>query len=119
MNDVPRANDQKSKFPIGRVIVLGSALLLLVFCVQNAIGTDTNQLDMSIVMLGLLLGSELIQGSNWVRWVAGPWMIAIFITWIFYGIQFIDLKPILFLGVFPLVVGVFGFGLIFHKQVAP
>ena len=83
MNDAIEGNDHLSKFPIGRVIVVASALLLLVFCVMNAMGTETHQLDFSVVMLGLLLGSELIWGSNWVRWVAGPWMIMIFITWIF------------------------------------
>ena len=119
MNDGIEVNDLPSKFLVGRVIVFASALLLFVFCVLNAFGTQSHQLDWSMVMLGLFLGSELIWGSNWVRWVAGPWMILIFITWIFYGLQYLDLKQIQFLGAFSAIIGVFGFGLIFHKQVAP
>ena len=119
MNDFLGTNDLPSKFPVGRVIVLASAVLLLVFCVLNAIGTQGHQLDWSMVMLGLFLGSELIWGSNWVRWVSGPWMILIFITWVFYGLQYIEFKQIQLLGALSAIIGVFGFGLIFHNQVAP
>ena len=118
MRDVIEVENFPSRFPVGRVIVFGSALVVFAFCVMNAIVTRSHQLDWSMVMLGLFLGSELIWGSKWSRWVAGPWMLIIFIQLVLTVFQNPGWGRNPWV-VFYIIIGVFGVGLMFHKQVGP
>ena len=119
MQDVIEAKDLPSSFPVGRVIVFSSAMIVVVFCIMNAIWTPSHQLDWSMIMLGFLLGSELIWGSKWSRWVTGIWMLLIFVQMVLTVIQNPSWDFFHLLTGFYMVIGVFGMGLIFHKQVGP
>ncbi|MHB8079784.1 MAG: hypothetical protein ACYDIE_11095 [Candidatus Krumholzibacteriia bacterium] len=119
MGDQTDAGTGRAPLRAGRFVAVVAALLLLAQCVVGALAPIHVSARLVSVAIGVLLGSELLWGSRWARWMVAAYMILpalpalVAVPWK-AGSPLVSL-----LHGFFIVVIAGGLALLFHPQVAP
>ena len=114
------AVDPPINFPIGRVAVVSSAVLVVAQGVLRWMFFNSYSLQLPSLLLGFFFCTELMWGTKWARWVVGIYMWLIFFSHSptfggSYPTRTIEME----LRIFYLVFVVAGTALMFHRQVPP